>query len=80
MDDLLVIAESKELTKQHNRRKDEVRGRGIKVNMNKTKVIIIIIIRKFIMCTCSQALSMNRLVEKAARSYSTGDGHVMFVV
>ena len=41
MDDLVVIAESKEeLIKMLSRRKDGVQSKGMEVNMNKTKVII----------------------------------------
>jgi len=41
MDDLIVIAESKEeLIKKLNSCKDGVQSKGMKVNMNKTKVMI----------------------------------------
>jgi len=41
MDDLVVIAESKEeLIKMLSRWKDGVQSKGMEVNMNKTKVII----------------------------------------
>ena len=38
MDDLVVIAESKELIKKLNRWKDGMQSKGMEVNMNKTEV------------------------------------------
>ena len=40
-DDLVVIAETKDdLTKRHNKWKNNMENRGMRANMNKTKVII----------------------------------------
>jgi len=39
-DDLVVIAETEDLTKRLNEWKDFVENRGMRVNINKTKVMI----------------------------------------